>query len=336
MNTVNTPLVKILKTTGLTKRQNILTILLFFLLILSGLLAFTLSENIGLNKDNFLILFSGNIKYVIAVSGLVAIGGILITYVNKDIGGARSNTAEFIELIKIKKELSVLKSQFDELAQVGDNEIQKVDLEPNEKAALIENAKKRIIGNTLLVADDSLKNDIKSLKHQVDINKHYSDIVYRLENEIDRLNRRGGVNLVIGAIIAVVGIGYLGYTVTNQLPMNDKLDYILHMTPRLSFVIVIELFAYFFLKLYKNGFDEVKYFQNELTNIDSKVLGIKFLKDVRNEDLMSEVIKSLMATERNFILEKGQSTVSLEQQRLKNDEGKNVTEVLKEITKIKR
>lgn len=43
-----------------------------------------------------------------------------------------------------------------------------------------------------------------------------------------------------------------------------------------------------------------------------------------------------MATERNFILDKGQSTVSLEQQRLKNEEEKNVIDILKEITKIRR
>jgi len=187
-------------------------------------------------------------------------------------------------LFDLRNEVNSLKSKVDELAQFGSNEIQKIDLEPIEKTELIESAKKRIIGNTLLLADASLKDEINSLRHQVDINQHYSDIVYRLENEIARLNRRGGVNLVIGAIIALVGILYLGYTVTNQVAMNDKLDYILHMAPRLSFVIVIELFAYFFLKLYKNGFDEVKYFQNELTNVDSKVLGIKFLKDVRNEE----------------------------------------------------
>ncbi|MCK7339739.1 hypothetical protein [Enterobacter cloacae] len=336
MNKVNTPFSKLLKTSGLTTRQYLIVMLVSLVFFVFGLTAFTLSEDFLTNKEYIQVLLTGNIKYIIAFSGLTAVAGILISYVNKGIGGTRSNTEVFIENSRIKNELTRLKSQVEELAQRGSNEIQKVDLEPIERAELIASAKKRIIGNTLLAADVSLKNDINSLRHQVDINKHYSDIVYRLENEIDRLNRRGGVNLVIGAIIAVVGIVYLGFTVANQLETNDKLGYILHMAPRLSFVIIIELFAYFFLKLYKNGFEEVKYFQNELTNIDSKVLGIKFLKDVRNEELMGEVIRNLMATERNFILEKGQSTVSLEQQRLRNDEGKNVAEVLKEITKIRK
>jgi len=108
------------------------------------------------------------------------------------------------------------------------------------------------------------------------------------------------------------------------------------MAPKISFVVVVELFAYFFLKLYKNGFDEVKYFQNELTNIDSKVLGIKFLKDVRNEELMAEVIKSLMATERNFVLEKGQTTVSLEKERIGMEAEKNLSDALKDVLKFKK
>ena len=51
---------------------------------------------------------------------------------------------------------------------------------------------------------------------------------------------------------------------------------------------------------------------------------------------MGEVIKSLMATERNFILEKGQSTVPLEQERISKEGDKNLAELLKEIIKLKK
>ncbi|WP_170995039.1 hypothetical protein, partial [Escherichia coli] len=232
---------------------------------------------------------------------------------------------------ELKSELDSLKQEFNQLVTNDSKDLNGVLLTSKERQELIDNAKKKIVGNTLLAADLSLKNDINSFRNQIEISKHYNDIVYRLENEINRLNRRGGVNLVLGAFIAFGGILYLGYSVTNAINTNDKLEYILHMAPKLSFVIVVELFAYFFLKLYKNGFDEVKYFQNELTNIDSKVLAIKFLKGIRNEDLMGEVIKNLMATERNFVLEKGQTTVSLEKEKISMDGDKNIVEALKEI-----
>lgn len=319
----------------LKSRTNYPVLLIFFVFLFIPVFS-NLFGIEGINRLELVNLFNDNIGIVIALSAAIITVGSLISYVNKGIGGSRDNEKDLLAFIKLKKEIEDLKLSVAQLSQLETSESNSVDLDPLEKAELIEAAKKRIVGNTLLAANISLKDDIKSFKHQVDINKHYSDIVYRLENEIDRLNRRGGVNLVIGAVIALIGILYLGFTVTNQVLFEDKLDYVIHMAPRLSFVIVIELFAYFFLKLYKNGFDEVKYFQNELTNIDSKVLGIKFLKDIRNEDLMSEVIKSLMATERNFILEKGQSTVSLEQQKIKNEEDKKTTEIIKEMFKLRK
>lgn len=310
--------------------------LALYLFIFVTLVANIISAKLDVHISDVFLFLKDNISGISSAVIVTAIASSLISYVNKGIGGSRKDSQVNDSYEKLKSELASLRTEFNQLSASGASNVDRIDFAPNEKAELIESAKKRIVGNTLLAADVSLKNDISSFKYQIEINKHYSDIVYRLENEIDRLNRRGGVNLGIGAVIALFGILYLGYTVTDQMVIKDKLEYIMHMAPRLSFVIVIELFAYFFLKLYKNGFEEVKYFQNELTNIDSKVLGIKFLKDVRNEELMGEVIKNLMATERNFVLEKGQSTVSLEQQKIKNESEKNIMEIMKEFINVKK
>ncbi|HCM9318495.1 hypothetical protein [Enterobacter roggenkampii] len=265
---------------------------------------------------------------------LTFMAAFLLSYVNKGIGENNNKNVSSYE--ELKSEIGSLKQEFSQLVSSDSKDLNNVLLTSEERQSLINAAKKKIVGNTLLAADLSLRNEINAFKNQIAIDKHYDDIVYRLENEINRLNRRGGVNLVLGAFIAFCGIMYLGFSVTNPVNTNDKLEYILHMAPKLSFVIVIELFAYFFLKLYKNGFDEVKYFQNELTNIDSKVLAIKFLRDVKNEVLMGEVIKNLMATERNFVLEKGQSTVSLEKEKIRMEGDKNISDALKEILKFKK
>jgi len=269
-----------------------------------------------------------------AIATLTFVAAFLLSYVNKGIGDNKIKNVSSYE--EIKSEVKSLRQEFSQLVTNDSKDLNGVLLTPEERNNLIEAAKKKIVGNTLIAADLSLRNDVNAFKYQIEINKHYNDIVYRLENEINRLNRRGGVNLVLGAFIAFCGIVYLGLSVTNPINSTDKLQYILHMAPKISFVVVVELFAYFFLKLYKNGFDEVKYFQNELTNIDSKVLGIKFLKDVRNEELMAEVIKSLMATERNFVLEKGQTTVSLEKERIGMEAEKNLSDALKDVLKFKK
>ncbi|MGZ2749622.1 hypothetical protein [Burkholderia stagnalis] len=86
--------------------------------------------------------------------------------------------------------------------------------------------------------------------------------------------------------------------------------------PRLSFALLIELFAYFFLKLYKSSLSEIKYFQNEITNIEAKSLALRVALSSDSPAVTGKVLGSLMATERNCILEKGQSTVDLERAKI--------------------
>ncbi|EIV9310121.1 hypothetical protein MBD74_002306, partial [Escherichia coli] len=188
-------------------------------------------------------------SFFIATLILTFMAAFLLNYVNKGIGESKNKNVNSYE--ELKSELDSLKQEFNQLVTNDSKDLNGVLLTSKERQELIDNAKKKIVGNTLLAADLSLKNDINSFRNQIEISKHYNDIVYRLENEINRLNRRGGVNLVLGAFIAFGGILYLGYSVTNAINTNDKLEYILHMAPKLSFVIVVELFAYFFLKLYK-------------------------------------------------------------------------------------
>lgn len=38
---------------------------------------------------------------------------------------------------------------------------------------------------------------------------------------------------------------------------------------------MIELFAYFFLSLYRTSLQKIKYFQNELTNIEAKQIALR-------------------------------------------------------------
>ena len=100
------------------------------------------------------------------------------------------------------------------------------------------------------------------------------------------------------------------------------------MLPRLSFVFIIELFAYFFLRLYKEGLDEIKYFQNELTNIESKLISVEVAYITKNDKTMKESLSILAKTERNFILKKGETTVELERAK---SESENMQNILKAI-----
>lgn len=86
-------------------------------------------------------------------------------------------------------------------------------------------------------------------------------MVLRLESEIDRLNRRGGLNLAIGTIIALTGILSLAYFLYSAPDIVDGVGFFIHHLPKLSFVIVVELFAYFFYASIKMGLTKSNIFR---------------------------------------------------------------------------
>lgn len=142
----------------------------------------------------------------------------------------------------------------------------------------------------------------------------------RLETEISEVRRRGGINLAMGMSITLVGLGILGYAVytapSMQAPSAELATYFF---PRLSLALITEMFAYFFLRLYKLSMNETKYFQNELTGAEARALSILIASKQETPALLASVAKSLAALDRNHVLEKGQTTVEIEQARIESE-----------------
>jgi hypothetical protein len=101
--------------------------------------------------------------------------------------------------------------------------------------------------------------------------------------------------------------------------------------PKLSLAFFVQAFSLFFLRLYKAGFAEIKYFQNELTNLEVKYLGVVSAVLTDDEEAVREASKSLLAVERNHILAKGQTTIELEKYKI---ESRSSSELLKLLPKI--
>lgn len=150
----------------------------------------------------------------------------------------------------------------------------------------------------------------------------------RLSAEIDALKRRGNANLFLGILITAAGVTTLVLTLTSSpIGVASAWDFFSHYFPRLTLVVLIELFAYFFLRLYKSNLDDVKYFQNELTNVEAKHVALQAVFFAEDKSLLAEIVKNLSNTERNHILKKGETTVELEKVRV---ESENVNSIIKE------
>ncbi len=151
--------------------------------------------------------------------------------------------------------------------------------------------------------------------------------VSRLMREISDLRLRSNINLLIGMLITAGGLWLLWSTVS-MVDASELLrvlasegkesdskffkNLVLPIIPRVLLVVFVEVFAYFFLRLYRDGLSEIKYFQNELTNVESKLTAIEFAYITKSNGALKAAIEALSNTERNFVLGKGQTTVELE------------------------
>lgn len=151
------------------------------------------------------------------------------------------------------------------------------------------------------------------------IDYHFFALTSRIKEQKYEINKQATVNLIIGVTIAIGGVLALIVIVqlNSKIPSEDILAKFNYFS-RLSLVVFIEILAIFFLKLYKENLNDKKFYQNELTNIESKHIALLNAQVSENKKDISKVIDKLSNTERNFILKKDESTVNLRQIELEN------------------
>lgn len=150
-----------------------------------------------------------------------------------------------------------------------------------------------------------------------EINQLYMQLLSsrsRIRGEISRLIKNGNLNLIIALFLTTLAILILTiYAYTSKYENYELM--LVSFVPKLSIAVFIELFGFFFLRMYKSTLDEIKYFQNEITNVEQKIVAVKICLNKSQKDI-SHVIKELLKVERNFKLAKGESTVEIEKTKI--------------------
>lgn len=225
-------------------------------------------------------------------------------------------------------------------------------LSEEERQAIIKGAVDQTSEDAIKSIFEKEANDLKSeLKESLSVERLTEasrDIIQRLRREISDLRLRSNINLLIGMSITAGGL-YLLWTTVSMVDASDLLkklasegnesngkflkNLVLPLAPRILLVVFVEIFAYFFLRLYKEGLSEIKYFQNELTNVESKLSAVQFSHLTGNQDALKVAIESLSKTERNFVLEKGQTTVELEQAESESELTRNIIRTIPDFLK---
>ena len=98
----------------------------------------------------------------------------------------------------------------------------------------------------------------------------------RLHLELDSLRNRGNLNLVIGTLTTTVAIVLLTYMVLGSArTFADATDLLAHYVPRVTIVVFIEIFAFFFLKLYRDTLHEMRTYQDDLTRLQIQQVALE-------------------------------------------------------------
>jgi len=183
----------------------------------------------------------------------------------------------------------------------------------------IEEVKRRV---TALVTERKFETKVKeSVEKRLEfyLRQEFQDsinqIVSRLGIEVRELGRRATVNLYIGSVISIVGLVALAIFISmskSDIEANRDLQRIVvEFMMRLSLVAILQVFAYFFLRLYRQSIYDIKIFQNEITNIQSRNVAVYVGQMSKDSKTLSAIALELSRTERNFILKKGETTVSI-------------------------
>jgi hypothetical protein len=108
-------------------------------------------------------------------------------------------------------------------------------------------------------------------------------------------------------------------------------QFLIHFLPRLSLVVFIQIFAYFFLRLYKSTLEEIRYYQNEVTNVQHKKVSFIAIYQSKSADSLIKVVERLVETERNNVLKKGESTVDLAHAKADFD---RISEIIGKVSRL--
>lgn len=180
-------------------------------------------------------------------------------------------------------------------------------------------------------------NEIKSTfvnnKNKQEVIDFFNESIFRMNKHIQKLSSLSMINLTIGILISGFAIAILYISVAdlnlNEIPLQNITFY---SFSRMGVGMAIQLLALFFLNLYKKNIYEMKYVHNEITNIESKKTAILYSYDFSEENKIS-IAKDLLNTERNFILDKNQTTVDIEQSKIESKESKDILSIIELVLK---
>ncbi len=279
-------------------------------------------DNLKINKEKLK-------EITVLFASMIVFGGLILNYLNQNLKESKKTD----EMLGIKNEFSHVYKLI-RRNDLGRN-INSLNISSDERLELLDSIKKNLEKDINQSYLNQLKGMISNDSLEDILESKISCTYERLNLERESLSRRGNFNLTIGMFLSVGGLIILGYSVLNYNHSGGLEELFIFIIPKISFVLLIELFAYFFLNLYKKSLEDIKYYQNEITNVEAKYLALQMAKSLNNHKTISSILEQLVKTERNFVLEKDQTTIELEKERISSNNANNTLQAIKDVFKSK-
>ena len=192
----------------------------------------------------------------------------------------------------------------------------------NTKAEILDELKK------LMSENEKLTNRITS---DYNLSKHFLKIEKRISDAIKNLNNKANFNLLIGLGTTIGAVFILIWTaIFENKEISDWSTFAMYYLPRISLSFFIELFSFYFLRLYKSNLIDIKEYQRIMTEIDFKTLALE--TSIIHENIKVEsIIEHYLLTNHNYVIQKDQTTIGLEKAKL---ESENDNKLLEKISSI--
>lgn len=251
--------------------------------------------------------------------------------------GLRTEVSSYSKNPTDNEDFLRLKMQVDRVQQELKVAKPKLDLSLEDKEALIEASKVEILKDILPETENLLFQ--KALQSQ--FGKTADASLRRLGQQIEVLGSRANLNLIMGVLFCSFGLIALWMTffvrdgvTTSIAPTTgntDFLDFAKEYIPRLSLVLIIEVIGFFFLRLYTRTLSDIRYVQNELTNVEMKMIALTVSLKRGEAKIINNVIESFTSTERNAVISKDQTSLEIEKERASSEAQERLMQTLPSI-----
>jgi hypothetical protein len=124
----------------------------------------------------------------------------------------------------------------------------------------------------------------------------------RLNSAIPDLTKRANLNLAIGITTTLAGVAVLTFgvfVISEPAMTSSAMEYLAHLLPRVSLAVLVEVFAYFFLRLYKDNLAAITFLQNEMTNVEVARSALAVVILHGDTEATSRITTTMAAVDRN-------------------------------------